>query len=106
MCSQGTDDPKNSPYAESMNVPFLIRWPGRIAPEGGQPDALLTRYHATLLGLSGLGDRIPAEVQGRDFSPLFLATPLDSLLAPTRLSISRISTERPIPQESYATICP
>lgn len=26
MCSQNTDDPKNSPYAESMNVPFMLRF--------------------------------------------------------------------------------
>ena len=27
MCSQRTDDPKNSPYSESMNIPFLVRFP-------------------------------------------------------------------------------
>ena len=32
MCSQFTDDPKNSPYAESMNVPFLVRYPQHIRP--------------------------------------------------------------------------
>ena len=32
MCSQGINDPKNSPYAESMNVPMLIRYPGHIEP--------------------------------------------------------------------------
>ena len=42
MCSQRTDDPKNSPY---------------IMP--------------TVLGLCGLGDSIPSEVQGRNFAPLF-----------------------------------
>ncbi|MBE5032643.1 sulfatase family protein [Gallalistipes aquisgranensis] len=81
MCSQGTDDPKNSPYAESMNVPFLVRWPGRIAPR--VDDLLLSSpdIMPTLLGLSGLGDRIPAAVQGRDFSSLFLA---DTTRGPVR----------------------
>ena len=32
MCSQNTDDPKNSPYAESMNVPFIVRFPGKVIP--------------------------------------------------------------------------
>ena len=32
MCSQRTDDPKNSPYSESMNIPFLVRFPGKIQP--------------------------------------------------------------------------
>ena len=27
MCSQHTEDPKNSPYSESMNIPFLVRFP-------------------------------------------------------------------------------
>ena len=30
MCSQNTNDPKNSPYAESMNVPFLVRYPEKL----------------------------------------------------------------------------
>ena len=82
MCSQGTDDPKNSPYAESMNVPFLVRWPGRIAPR--VDDLLLSSpdIMPTLLGLSGLGDRIPAAVQGRDFSSLFLADTTRSTVRP------------------------
>ena len=32
MCSQRTDDPKNSPYSESMNVPFIVRYPDKIRP--------------------------------------------------------------------------
>ena len=32
MCSQRTDDPKNSPYSESMNIPFLVRFPDKIQP--------------------------------------------------------------------------
>ena len=32
MCSQHTEDPKNSPYSESMNVPFLVRFPDKIKP--------------------------------------------------------------------------
>lgn len=73
MCSQGIDDPKNSPYAESMNVPMLIRYPGHIAPAVDRelimssPDIM-----PTLLGLAGLADSIPAEVEGRDYSRRFL----------------------------------
>lgn len=72
MCSQGTDDPKNSPYAESLNVPFLVRYPGKIKPRVdnlllSSPDIM-----PTLLGLSGLKNSIPKSVQGKDFSPIFL----------------------------------
>lgn len=71
MCSQGTPDPKNSPYAESLNVPFLVRYPGRLAP---RVDSLLIStpdIMPTLLGLCSLSDKIPSTVQGRDLSPLF-----------------------------------
>lgn len=71
MCSQYTDDPKNSPYSESMNTPFIIRYPGHLKPRVdnlllSSPDIM-----PTLLGLSGLGKDIPQTVQGIDFSSLF-----------------------------------
>lgn len=71
MCSQRTDDPKNSPYAESMNVPFLVRYPGKVYPR--VDDLLLSSpdIMPTLLGLCGLGHSIPSEVQGRNYAPLF-----------------------------------
>lgn len=71
MCSQGTNDPKNSPYAESMNVPFLVRYPDRIRPR--VDDLLLSTpdIMPTLLGLCGLVDSIPATVQGKNYSSLF-----------------------------------
>ena len=68
MCSQNTEDPKNSPYSESMNVPFIVRYPGHIRPH---TDSLLLSspdIMPTLLGLSGLHNDIPASVQGTDYS--------------------------------------
>lgn len=72
MCSQGTDDPKNSPYTESMNVPFLIRYPQKIRPRVdnlllSSPDIM-----PTLAGLCGLQKEIPSTVQGVNYAPLFL----------------------------------
>lgn len=72
MCSQNTDDPKNSAYAESLNVPFMVRYPMHIAP---RVDSLLIStpdIMPTLLGLCSLNDEIPASVQGRDLSHLLL----------------------------------
>ena len=71
MCSQFTDDPKNSPYAESMNVPFLIRYPQHIRPRVdnlllSSPDIM-----PTLLGLCNLDKDIPANVQGSNYAPIF-----------------------------------
>lgn len=67
MASQ-LEDPKNSPYTESMNVPFLIRYPGRLKPHVtdlllGTPDIM-----PTLLSLAGLKKEIPASVQGHDLT--------------------------------------
>lgn len=72
MCSQATDDPKNSPYAESMNIPFMVRYPDKVKPRVdnlllSSPDIM-----PTVLGLCGLDKSIPQEVQGRNFAPLFL----------------------------------
>lgn len=71
MCSQGTDDPKNSPYAESMNVPFLVRYPGKLTPRVDNLMLSSPDIMPTLLGLAGLADSIPTEVQGRNYAPLF-----------------------------------
>lgn len=70
MCSQGITDPKNSIYRESLNIPFIVRYPGRIAPR--VDDLLLSTpdIMPTVLGLAGLGDHIPRSVEGRDLSPL------------------------------------
>lgn len=60
---------KNVPFEESMRLPFLLRWPGRV-PAGENAEMLDSVDIApTLLGLLGLGDRIPAVMQGHDRSP-------------------------------------
>ena len=71
MCSQATDDPKNSPYIESMNSPFIVRYPGKIQHRidpllMSSPDIM-----PTLLGLCNLDKDIPSTVQGTNFAPLF-----------------------------------
>lgn len=71
MCSQFTDDPKNSPYAESMNVPFIIRYPGKIRPR--VDDLLLSTpdIMPTMLGMCNLGEAVPEGIHGHDYSSLF-----------------------------------
>lgn len=71
MCSQGVEDPKNSPYREAMNVPFMVRWPGRLAPRTdpmllSSPDIM-----PTLLGMAGLEEDTPDTLHGRNLAPLF-----------------------------------
>lgn len=63
---------KNNHYEESMRVPFMIRWPGKIPARHddlllGTPDIM-----PTLLGLMGRTADIPKDVEGTSFAPLFL----------------------------------
>ncbi len=94
MCSQGTNDPKNSPYSESMNVPFLVRYPGKIKPR--TDDLLLSSpdIMPTVLGLCGLSDSIPAEVQGRNFAPLFFDAEADVQRPTSALYIQNMDGEK------------
>ena len=65
------------PYAESVNIPLIMRWPGRIAP-GARIDALQTPidHFPTLCGLAGLP--IPSEVDGMDLSGVVTGRASDS----------------------------
>lgn len=60
---------KNVPWEESMSLPFLIRWPGHIAA-GRNERTLIGSVDVapTLLGLTGLSDKIPDAMQGTDVS--------------------------------------
>ena len=72
MCSQGTLDPKNSIYTESFNVPFLIRYPGKLRPHVDSVLLSAVDIYPTLLSLAGLGGEIPGSAEGRDLSPVLL----------------------------------
>ena len=63
---------KNVHYEEAMRVPFMIRFPGRIAARSD--DLLLSTpdIYPTLLDLMGLESDIPHDVQGISRAPLFL----------------------------------
>jgi len=63
---------KNVHWEESMRVPFLIRWPGKIKPR--RDDLLISTIdiYPTLLELMGFADRIPNQVTGASHASLFL----------------------------------
>ena len=58
---QGT---KNNPYEESMRIPMILRWPGKI--KAGKDDLLVSvpDIYPTLLDLLGLKSAVPSEVEG------------------------------------------
>ncbi|MBP7276415.1 MAG: sulfatase [Kiritimatiellae bacterium] len=66
---------KNNPYEEAMRVPFLIRWPGRIAP--GRDEAMVASADIcpTLLDLLGYSAQIPPEVEGVSLAPTLRGEP-------------------------------
>jgi len=60
---------KQKPWEESINVPFIIRYPGEV-PAGVVSDMLLgsVDHMPTLLGLMGQSAAIPAGIEGLDLS--------------------------------------
>jgi len=81
MCSHGINDPKNSPYTEATNIPFLIRYPGKLSPKVENHIFASPDIMPTLLGLCGLSDKIPQQVQGYNFAE-YLTTGKSSLALP------------------------
>ncbi|MCF7847419.1 MAG: sulfatase [Kiritimatiellales bacterium] len=63
---------KNNRYEESMRIPFIIRWSGKIAP---RRDPLLVSapdIYPTLLDMLGFASDIPASVEGSSHAGFFL----------------------------------
>ncbi len=64
-------------YEESLQMPFLIRWPGHIQPGAVNNDMILNVDFAPML-LAAAGQTVPADMQGRSFLPLLQGrTPAD-----------------------------
>ncbi len=62
---------KRKPWEESIRVPGILRWPGRVKA-GSRNDTFFTHvdFAPTLLGLAGLTP--PKEMQGKNHSQAFL----------------------------------
>lgn len=58
-------------FEESLKMPFVIRWPGKIKP-GSRPQAMIQNidYAPTFLEMAGL--EIPDEIQGESMMPILL----------------------------------
>ena len=82
MCSQFTDDPKNSPYAESMNVPFIIRYPGHLRPRVDNLMISTPDIMPTMLGMSNLEKFIPTGIHGHNYAPFFKEENTETVVRP------------------------
>jgi arylsulfatase A-like enzyme len=56
-------------YEESLRMPFLVRWPGKIKAGSTSDDMILNVDFAPTL-LDAVGLKVPADMQGRSFLPL------------------------------------
>lgn len=59
---------KNVPETESLFIPFVIKWGDRLKHRVEDLILSVPDVMPTLLGLAGLEERIPASVQGVDYS--------------------------------------
>jgi arylsulfatase A-like enzyme len=77
---------KNKPWEESINVPFIVRWPAGI-PEGKRLDTLFSTVDIapTLLGLAGVP--VPDRMQGADLSDIVRGKPGDAGPGPASVFI-------------------
>ena len=60
------------PQMESLNIPFLIKWGDRLKHRVEDRIVNVPDVMPTILGLAGLEDKIPNEVQGTNFSELVI----------------------------------
>jgi arylsulfatase A-like enzyme len=76
MLGAFNQETKQKPWEESINVPFIVRYPG-VVPAGRVTDMLLgcVDLMPTLLGLMGRADAIPAGIEGLDLSAALLGRP-------------------------------
>lgn len=82
MCSQHTDEAKNLPYTEAMNVPFIIRYPNHIKPRLQNLMISTPDIMPTLLGLANLQNSIPDTVQGYNYAQIITESELNILNVP------------------------
>lgn len=71
MGSQGLMH-KNVWFKESFEIPLIIHWPKKIAPKTDNLLISVPDYMPTLLSLMGLKNKIPKNVEGKDYAEVLL----------------------------------
>ena len=103
MMGSHSDTGKNVFELESLAIPFIIHWPKSLKSGindilFGAPDVL-----PTLMGLAGLGDKIPRDVQGINFSSNIMENKTLKINKPEALLIM-LSNSRGVMTSRY-TLC-
>ena len=68
---------KTNPYEESVSIPFLIRWTGKITPKFDDLLFSVPDIYPTLLELMGLSDEIPEDIEGTSYAEAILGNVTD-----------------------------
>ena len=63
---------KNNRFEESMRIPFIMRWPGKIKPRQDNLLISVPDIYPTLLDMMGFKSSTPASVKGKSHAALFL----------------------------------
>jgi arylsulfatase A-like enzyme len=63
---------KNDVREESLSIPFIVSYPKKLSHRVDNLLISVPDIMPTLLGLVGIGDKIPKEVDGKDYSSLFI----------------------------------
>ena len=63
---------KNVPEDESMRIPLMMRYPGKLQPRKDDLLISVPDLYPTLLDLMGLGEKLPPEVEGVSHARLLL----------------------------------
>ncbi|MGD9128306.1 MAG: sulfatase, partial [Planctomycetia bacterium] len=57
-------------YEPSLQIPLMVRWPGKVKPGSVNENDLVSMLDVAPLLLDAAGAPIPADMQGRSFKPL------------------------------------
>jgi arylsulfatase A-like enzyme len=85
---------KSVPYEESLRIPFIVRWPGKIKAGRESLHINVPDYMPSLLSLMGMKDLIPQQVEGTDYSEVFLGKKIKNRPTSTFYTGGGIRTDR------------
>lgn len=73
---------KNYVYEESLSIPLIMSYPNKLSHKVDDLLISVPDYMPTLLGLLGLSNKIPNDIDGVDYSKLILGQKYDSDIRP------------------------
>lgn len=92
---------KNAVELESSAIPFIVHWPEGL--KTGTTNVLFSAPDVlpTIMGLAGIGEKIPQSIEGTDFSPLLRNEENSSLLKPNAV-LFMLGNSRGVLTERYS----